>query len=437
VSIKQRLSNVYYGWVIVAVLSVANFTQVGEFNPVLAIFIRPFGEEFGWSRAEVSLGITLGSIGGGLIGPVMGPLIDRYGSRAVLLVFQIIFGTCLLSLTFLDGALIHFLVAYSVGRMVVQGGTQLATQVAVANWFTKRRGRAMGLTIIGTRGGQAILPAIVATIIETSGWRWGWAFLGSLVWIFAIVPCLVFVRRRPEDMGLLPDGAQAVPAAAHPAHAAPAVAAPHAEDSWTLREAARTRSLWLLGVASSFTYFVGAGVNLHLYPYLTDRGLTPPDAILAASSFFSVAAVGAVVWGAFLDRIPLRFALGAVLAIAGLSMGLLMMTDNLLTALAFAVLYGMAFGGTQTIISVMWATYFGRGHVGAISGAMLPMQLFTNAMGPLFAGWSYDTTNSYFLAFTVFGATSLIGAVCAFFAGAPRLRRVPPPRIARTASPPR
>lgn len=424
---RARLSTMYYGWIIVAVLTVANFTQVGEFNPVLAVFIRPFGEEFGWSRAEVSLGITIGSIGGGLIGPIMGPLIDRYGARAVLLVFQIVFGTCLLSLAFLNGSLLHFLVAYSLGRMVVQGGTSLAIQVAIANWFVRRRGRAMGLTIIGTRSGQAILPALVAGINETVGWRWAWVFLGGIVWVFAIVPCLVFVRRRPEDMGLLPDGAHAPPARPPDQGGPGAAALARSEDSWTLREALRSRSLWLLGVASSLTYFVGAGVNLHLYPYLTDRGLSAPEAIFAASSFFAVSAVGSVVWGTLVDRIPLRFGLGTVLAMAAASMVLLMATGSFPVAMVFALFYGMSFGGTQTFISVMWATYFGRRHVGSISGAMLPMQLCTNAMGPYFGGWSFDTTGSYLLAFTVYAVVSSVAAVCAFAAGAPRPRPLAAP----------
>ncbi len=423
---RERFNGIYYGWLMVAVLTVANFTQVGEFNPVLAVFIRPFGEDFGWSRAEVSLGITLGSIGGGLIGPIMGPLIDRYGSRAVLVIFQVVFGSCLLSLALLNGTLWHFLVAYSLGRMVVQGGTQLAIQVAIANWFVRRRGRAMGISIIGTRGGQAVLPAVVAAITQAAGWRWAWVLLGGMVWIFAIVPTVLFVRRRPEDLGLLPDGARPAPAATA-AVDRPAVSAPAAiaEDTWTLKEATRTRSLWLLGAASSFTYFVGAGVNLHLYPYLTDRGLVAGDAILASSAFFTVSGGAAIAWGMFLDRMALRHALAAVLALAAVSMVVLMGTDSLPRALGFALFYGAAFGGTQTIISVMWATYYGRRHVGAISGAMLPMQLLTNAMGPYFGGWSYDTTGGYMLAFSVFGVASAVGSVCAMLAGAPQ-RRVAP-----------
>ncbi|MEK7214695.1 MAG: MFS transporter, partial [Chloroflexota bacterium] len=189
---------VYYGWVIVGVVTLAGFTQVGTFNPILAVFVKPFHDVFGWSRAEVSMGITLGSIGGGLIGPFLGPFIDRRGARAVLLTLQAVYGTCLLSLTFLNGSLIYFVAVFALGRIAAQAGANLANQVAIANWFVRYRGRAMGVTNLGNRLGQAVLPGVAAFLIETAGWRFAWLFLGAQVWILAMVPCLLLMRRRPE-----------------------------------------------------------------------------------------------------------------------------------------------------------------------------------------------------------------------------------------------
>ncbi|MBI2887447.1 MAG: MFS transporter [Chloroflexi bacterium] len=421
---KSLLSRVYYGWIMLGVLTVANFTQVGEFNPVLAIFIKPFGEEFGWSRAEVSLGITLGSIGGGLIGPVMGPFIDRRGSRTVLVACQIVYGSCLLSLTFLAGSLTHFLIAYSLGRLVIQGGTALASQVAISNWFVRLRGRAMGIASLGTRVGQAILPAAVAVIADTWSWRYAWLFLGGIVWILAIIPSVLFLRRRPEDMGLLPDGApRALAAVPRPVARAEASAlATDQEPQWTLREALGTRSLWFLTLASSQSYFLGAGINLHLYPYLTDVGLSVPDAVLAASAFFAVAGLGGIVWGVLLERFPLHYCMAAAFCISCGGIVLLIFTRSLLLALAFALIYGVSFGGLHTLISVMWAAYYGRANVGAISGATLPLQLITNAIGPFFGGWVYDQTGAYSAAFTVYAVFAGTAAVWAVGAGPPRVR---------------
>lgn len=432
---RSRFNRVYYGWIMVAVLTAASFTQVGEFNPVLAVFMKPFGDDFGWSRAEVSLATSLGSFGGGLIGPLTGWLIDRYGSRAILVSCQVIYGTCLLSLTFLNGSLFHFLLAFSLGRMVVQGGTALATQVAISNWFIRLRGQAMGISTLGTRIGQAILPAAIALITQAVGWRYAWLFLGGIVWVLGIIPSSIFIRRCPEDLGYLPDGGrlqEAIPRQANPLSeeasarvgggrlsAAPASAL---EPNWTLREAIKSKSLWLLTLASALSFFLGAGLHLHLYPYLTDAGLTVSEAVLSMSVYFAVAGVGAVVWGVILDHFPLRFCMAGAFLISGAAIVILLLANSLLLALVFGVLFGISFGGAHTITQVMWATYYGRANVGTISGALLPIQLVTNAMGPFFGGWMYDTNGNYVAVFTIYVVLAFIAGVVALLAGAPQLR---------------
>ena len=422
---KSLFNRVYYGWVMIAVLTVANFTQVGEFNPVLAVFIKPFGDDFGWNRAEVSLGITIGSFCGGLIGPFMGPIIDRQGSRLVLVACQIIYGICLLSLTFLQGSLLHFLLAYSIGRMVIQGGTALATQAAISNWFIRLRGRAMGISTLGTRIGQAILPAAAAFITGSIGWRYAWLFLGATVWIVAIVPSILFIRRRPEEHGLLPDGERvqkenpedaSVPHTTSPRQ--PTVPL-QPEVNWTLKEAVKTRSLWFLTLASAQSYFIGAGINLHLFPYLTDVGLPLPEAVFASSAFFTVAGAGAIFWGALIDRFPLQFCMATAFVVSGVGIVILIFAHTLPLALLFAVVYGISFGGIFTMTQTMWASYYGRMNVGTISGAVLPIQLLTNAIGPFFGGWMYDHNGTYTVAFSIYAVLAFGSSIWALLAGAP------------------
>lgn len=420
---------VYYGWVIVGVITLAGFTQVGTFNPILAVFVKPFQEDFGWSRAQVSLGITLGSIGGGLIGPILGPLIDRHGARPVLLALQAVYGTCLLALTLLNGSLLYFVTAFSLGRTAAQAGANLANQVAIANWFVRLRGRAMGVTNIGNRSGQALLPALVALTIETVGWRTAWLLLGVQVWALAMVPTFFLLRRRPEDMGLLPDGARPegsyVPGSAGALRAAAARRAAAAESSWTPRQAVRTRALWLLTVASCFSYFVGAGINLHLYPFLSDNGMPANEAVLVSGAFFAMSAIGSMFWGVVMDRFPLRYCMTLGYGISVAANLILLDAPTLTEAFAFALIYGFAFGGVNTMMSIMWAVYFGRGHVGAITGVVMPVQLFANSLGPLFGGLMFDSFGNYDTAFRVYALFAGVAGLAAAGAGAPR--RAPEP----------
>lgn len=420
----SRIRRSYYGWTVVGVLAVASFTQVGEFNPVLAVFIKPFGDEFGWSRAEVSLGITLGSICGGLIGPFVGPLIDKYGARNAMVAAQLVYGTCLLSLTWLNGTLPFFLIAYGLGRTAVQGGASLANQAAIAQWFIRMRGRAMGIITLGTRLGQAAIPPIVAWLVQGPGWRYAFLFLGGIVWVFAIVPTILLVRRRPEDMGLRPDGAGA-PTSASGGTATPVV--PAEPRSWTRRDALRTRSLWQLTLTSSVGFFMGAGINLHLLPYLTDVGLSLGEAVFAASVFFFIAGFGGVLWGALQDRFPLHICLAAAVSICAIGIVILLSIRSLPAALLFAVVYGIAFGGLNIMTNIMWAVYYGRANVGAISGVLLPLQLLFNAMGPFFGGWIFDVTGNYRIAFLVYLGAAVIGAVSAALTGRPRAARLNAP----------
>ena len=242
----------YYGWVIVATLIVAGFTQVGEYNPALSVFIDPFEQDFGWSRSDISLAVTIGTFAGGIISPFSGWILDRYGARSVLLVCQVIYGAALISLGFLQGSLMHFIVAYGIGRAAVTGGSLLAIQVAIANWFVRRRGRAMGIARMGDRLSQAIAPALVALMARGWGWRSAWIALGVSTFAIATLPTFLLVRRRPEDMGLMPDG-DPVPIAT--AGAAPTAA--ELEEQWTLREALHVRSFWLILCAAGVWHSLG------------------------------------------------------------------------------------------------------------------------------------------------------------------------------------
>ncbi|MBI4497558.1 MAG: MFS transporter [Chloroflexi bacterium] len=409
---------VFYGWCVVGVAMMVSFTQVGEFNPVLAVFMHPLNQEFGWSRAEISAAITFGSLGGAALAPLVGPLLDRRGAQVVLVVGQLLFGGALIA-SALVGSLWQFYITYSVGRAVVQGVTSLAVQVAVANWFRRNRALAMGMAALGTRVGQATLPLLMQFIIGTAGWRAGFIVLGLLVWIVGVLPSAIFLRQRPEDLGLRPDGdapLRAPVAAAKPAAAATVLEEP----SWTLGQAQRTPALWLLTLAVSQASMVGAGVNLHMAPYLMDQGLSPVAAVGALSAFAATSGLGGLFWGYVVRRVPTRLTITALFLWGAAAILLLMNVQTVAGAYGFAVFYGIAFGGWHSLSQSMWADYFGRHSVGSIVGFTAPFSLAANSSGPLLAGFLFDRLGNYHAAFTFFTGAYVLAAVWMFLARPPR-----------------
>jgi MFS family permease len=178
----------------------------------------------------------------------------------------------------------------------------------------------------------------------------------------------------------------------------------------------------MLLFSSCQAYFSGAGLNLHLFPYLTDAGLTIHETVLATSLFFTVSAFGSILWGFILERFPMRLCLAVALLVSAGGILLLLFTSGLTLALLFAVVYGLSFGGNHIVLSAIWPAYYGRANVGAIMGAAMPVQMLANAFGPFFGGWIYDRNGSYGVAFGVYAGVLCVGAALAVFARRPRLR---------------
>ncbi len=191
--------------------------------------------------------------------------------------------------------------------------------------------------------------------------------------------------------------------------------------NWTLKEALRTRALWLVIGSTSMVFVVGGALNLHMVPYWQDRGLTAIEAVGALSLYSIVAAGSTLIWGVVADRIGVRTSLALCLAGLGVGTAFLMTTDSFGTAAIFAVGYGAAFGGAFPLTALVYANYFGRTSLGAIRGFATPFNWFGNAVGPLAAGVMFDSFGNYFLIFAIFTAMYLLGAVLAALAARPRL----------------
>lgn len=392
------------------------------YGPVLSVFVKPLSEdpELQWSRGEISLAFTLGSLCGSLVSSIVGRQLDRYGARFAVVGAGMIISGVLLGLAMMQEVW-QFWILFGAGRTAALAGIYLGTAVGVSNWFIRKRGRAVSFISIGLRSGQAVFPLFIAPIIIVLSWRHAYAFLAVVCFLLIVVPGYLFMRRRPEDFGMVPDGDSPVASAESQAVRTPSNASQEPADvSFTLAQAVRTPAFWLLIVATMTVVFANTAVNLHATASFRDRGLGEEFAGLFVFIFCGTAALSAYGWGTLMDKINVRW--GALIAtmFSGSSMLVLMASGDLEIAVLFGILFGLGTGGWTLAQVLLFANYFGRAHLGSIRGVAQMASGPVAAAGPLMAGLVYDATDSYTLAFQIFVAAFILVAVCLLLAKPPK-----------------
>ena len=418
--LAQRLP-FYYGWVILAVASVPSFGA----RPVMAVatlsvFVVPMTDEFGWSRGQFSGAVSLGALFGLMVSPFAGRLIDRYGSGVMLSASSAVVALCAIGLS-LTSPIWSFYALYVPGRAVFSSPLELGTSTAVSNWFIRRR--PMGLAYMGIiQGiGLTIFPVIVQVLIDGWGWRTAWLAVGIFTLSTGIIPVLLLMARRPEDMGLEADpvkGWRAGPDSGITAAGAPPPAS-NTESNYTVRQALATRAFWLLALFSVFGFVVQAGVSLHQVPHYIGQGVPTALAALTASTFAFGQVPGGVFWSLLARRVPLRVLLSvaaATMAVGAIGTGF---SSSLSTGIPMGFLLGVGVGGIHLLLRLTWADYYGRLHLGSIRGLTLPAQIGGQAIGPIVAGFMFDSTGGYQTPFTVFGIIVAFAAVMVLAATPP------------------
>ena len=416
----QRLP-FYYGWVILVVASVPSFGA----RPVMAVatlsvFVVPMTDEFGWSRAQFSGAVSLGALFGLLVSPFAGRLIDRYGSGVLLSASSAVVGLCAIGLS-LTSPIWSFYALYVPGRAVFSSPLELGTSTAVSNWFIRRR--PMGLAYMGViQGiGLTIFPVIAQVLIDGWGWRTAWLAVGIFTLSTGIIPMLLLMARRPEDMGLEADpekGRRTVPTSDVAASGAPP-SATDTESNYTVRQALATRAFWLLAIFSVFGFVVQAGISLHQVPHYIGQGVPTHLAALTASTFAFGQVPGGVFWSFWARRVPLRVLLSvaaATMSVGAIGTGF---SSSLSTGIPMGFLLGVGVGGIHLLLRLTWADYYGRLHLGSIRGLTLPAQIGGQAIGPIIAGFMYDSTGGYETPFTAFGIIVAFAAVMVLTATPP------------------
>ena len=410
-----RLLPFYYGWVVLALSASASYTARPLMSvATLSVFVVPMTEQFGWSRGMFSGVVSLGGLCAIVISPLVGRFIDRYGSGIMIAATSAVSGVCAVGLAVVSQSW-AFYALYVPGRAFFAAPLELGTSTAVNNWFIRRRPLSNALLSISQGTGLAMMPLAAQFIILEWGWRSAWASLGVYTLAVGVLPPLLLMARRPEDMGLEVDPASGREADAPGADARvsgnPRPVSAATEVNFTVRQALGTRAFWLLSAFSAAGFMVQAGVSLHQVPHFILQGVPGHQAALTASTFALSQVLGGLLWSSLAYWVPVRFMLalsGLAVSLGALGTGL---SSTLWGGIPAAAALGVGVGGLHLLLRLAWADYYGRSYLGSIRGLTLPVQIGGQAMGPIIAGFSYDATNSYWTPFLFFSVAVALGAL--------------------------
>ena len=401
----------FYGWYIVGTGFLTNIASAFALASTLSIFLKPLTAELGISRGVFSLLRSGEGIIGALSAPFVGNLVDRHGGRWLIAIGTAIVAAGYFVLGHVDTFTQFALVRLSLVTLGDAMMGSMVVNIVIAQWFLRRRGRAFAISSMGIGFAKVCMPIVAASLIVWFGWRQTWVVFGLVTLVLGVVPALLFIRRSPEEMGLLPDGSEEPVASTAKQNRAAADATTNQDLEWTRAEAMRTRTFWLLVITFGIASVGVTGLNLHVYPYVTDLGHPPLVAATVMSVIASMQLFSPLAWGFFAEHVDARIAAMLRFVIQGIGLGLAMLTPSLFCLYAGFFLYGIGLGGNMVLPEVLWANYFGRRSLGKVRGLGLLISQVMAAAGPPFFGFLFDITNGYGLSFAIFGCALFTSAV--------------------------
>ncbi|MDE2901249.1 MAG: MFS transporter [Chloroflexota bacterium] len=391
----------FYGWVLVAVAVVTGGFNTGVGTWALTVFAKPMTEELEWSRTLFFLALTIYTAVASFLSPIVGPWRDTTrGPRVLMLGGAILIGLSLITLKWVDSLWEYYLFYGVLAAIGSLGIGEALTQAILPKWFIRKRGRAMGIAVMGGGLGPLFAPLTLHTIMSFVGWRDTWLIMGIAV-IVVLVPLSFLVRTRPEDIGLLPDGETRPPN--EPARAAEQQPRPRPPDEYSLTrsEAVRSPAFWLIILAYGLGGLGMRGFQVNWIPYLQDMGFATAIGALAITAYGVCTVTVRPLWGLLGDRFPVRSLTFVQSTLTASSILLLIYVVGTPMLFAFMILFGVTMGGSFILRPLLVANYFGRNHLGAITGMMRPFNGFTGAIGPVFVAAIYDLHGSYFWSFVM------------------------------------
>ena len=415
---SRKRPRYFYGWNIVGVSWLAHLAYSEQYTTILGLFFRPFHEQFGWTRTEISLVQSIARAAEAAASVAIGPVVDRYGARVLMPMGAVVVGMTMLAITRID-ALWQFYFLRGVvaaAGFTLMGG--LVTNVVIAKWFVRKRGRAIGIAGTATFLSNVIFTPLTIWILDASGWQTVFFVYAVFTWLM-VLPAGFVMRRQPEDLGLLPDGDEA-PSSDLPSDTS---ATEPAEPIWNRREVIATLAFWLVVLASSVANMAFQGINISLAPYVQDLGYS--DTFLATLLTIRAAlmAVSLPLWGFVAEHVHRRWARCLPFALQALGSACFLLADNPLFLWIAVITYGQGIAAMSVIQEVIWPTYYGRVSLGLVRSTAFPVAFGFSAVGPVFMNVIFDTMGSYTPAYALFIGCFSVSGFLMWLVKPPRPRR--------------
>jgi len=415
----------YFGWLIVAVAFVTMAIGVTA-RTAFSLLLPPLINEFGWDRGLAAGAFSFGFLVSALLSPIAGRVMDARGPRIVILTGALLLAAGLLLAPITERPW-HL---YATLGVLVGGGANLMTYTThsqfLPNWFLRRRGLAISIAFSGVGVGAITLLPWLQSIIETEGWRASCWTMGLLT-ILVVAPLNLLVRKKPEDVGLLPDGAAPTGAVAG-ARVANVVDLGWASIEWTLSRAVCTSRFWWIVLGYFCALVAWYAVQVHQTKYLIEIGFKPLTAAWALGLVSVVAIPGQIVLGALSDRVGREWVWAAGCAGFAICYAALIELEQFPSnTLLYLMVVAQGFLGyaLTSVMGPIVAEIFDGPHYGSIFGTITVALIGGGAAGPWMAGVIHDITGSYRLAFVVAIACCIVSAAAIWRAAPRKVRPVP------------
>jgi MFS family permease len=420
-SAKRKEGGIFYGWWVLGSGVLTYFAYAEQFNTSYGVFIQQLTQEMGWSRTALAGVNTASRLPEALFTTLLGPFVDRHGARWLVAVGGLLVGGSFMALSTMEHLWQLYLykaVLMAIGAVCLGG----FVGVTVSNWFVAKRGRAIGIIHMGGFLATGIMPLAGAAMIEQWGWRTAWFAMGVLVIVLS-VPAVVLFRRRPEDLGLHPDGIapedrQRQSVSASERQRRDELLA--ADVTWTTARLLRTPVLWIAVFAWGLSSLAVTGTNLHIVPYMQELGYPLILAAAALSLRAGSALVGAPIWGVVAERYRVNLVASVQFVFKGAAMLVFLFWPTPIGLGLGLIVYGIGVAGSQVVLEVLLANYFGRTSLGRVRSVATPVQLGLAASGPLVMGLLYDLTGSYNGAWSFLFTGFVVSAALILFSRPPR-----------------